>query len=234
LPEGKKRLSDRHQGHKGYKWRRKERRDFWRAWREEQQRLGYEQVDQPRESDVPLREVARAWREFFHSFMGDWPEGHWIFGGRRFSPWHQGMASFNPFVASLLSKGGGLLPLYVLHLVSQKPRYGNEIMELIAARTGGQWVSNPGAIYPLLTELEQQGLIEGLWEDPQKRTIRIYSLTKRGSEELSRLRAFVDPKLNEAIEVLTRLMKDLSGGDQAPEDQETDDQPTGNTGDSSS
>ncbi len=197
-------MDDRFQRHQ----RRKERRDFWRAWREEQRRLRHE--EQPWGPDAPPFEVARAWREFFRSFMGDWPEGHWIFGGRRFSPWHQGMASFNPFVASVLSKGGGLLPLYVLHLVSQKPRYGNEIMEIIAERTGGQWVSNPGAIYPLLTELEQQGLIEGLWEDPQKRTIRIYSLTKAGAEELSRLKAFVDPKLSEAIDVLTRLMKDLS------------------------
>ncbi len=208
-------MDDKFQRHQ----QRKERRDFWRAWREEQRRLRREQVEQTWGPDAPPPlEVARAWREFFRSFMGDWPEGHWIFGGRRFSPWHQGLAAFNPFVASVLSKGGGLLPLYVLHRVSQKPRYGNEIMEIIAERTGGQWVSNPGAIYPLLTELEQQGLIEGMWEDPQKRTIRIYSLTKAGTEELSRLKAFVDPKLSEAIDVLTRLMKDLS--DNAPDEPE--------------
>jgi PadR family transcriptional regulator PadR len=210
---------------------RKERRDFWRAWHDEQRRLRHDQGDPTWGPDFPPpREIARAWREFFRSFMGDWPEGHWIFGGRRFSPWHQGVASFNPFVASVLSKGGGLLPLYMLHLVSQKPRYGNEIMEIIAERTGGQWVSNPGAIYPLLTELEQQGLIEGLWEDPLKRTIRIYSLTKAGGQELSRLKAIVAPKLKEAIDVLAGLMKDLDGGENAPEDQETGDKPAENAG----
>ena len=95
--------------------------------------------------------MVHAWRNFFHNFMGAWPEEHWAFGGRRFSPWHQGIDSFNPFVATLLSKGGGLLPLLVMHLLDQEPRYGNEIMELIAERTQGQRVANPGANYPMLT-----------------------------------------------------------------------------------
>ncbi|HVO44417.1 MAG TPA: PadR family transcriptional regulator [Aggregatilineales bacterium] len=204
---------------------RRERRDFWRAWREEQRRFWHDQKDRAWGPDaLPPHEIARAWREFFHDYMGDWPEGHWIFGGRRFSPWQQGLDSFNPFVASVLSKGGGLLPLYMLHLVSQKPRYGNEITEIIATRTGGQWVSNPGAIYPLLTELEQQGLIEGIWEDPQKRTIRIYSLTKAGEQELARLKSIVNPKLREAIEVFQWLMDDLDNGDQTA-DMPDDDSP---------
>jgi DNA-binding PadR family transcriptional regulator len=97
-----------------------------------------------------------------------------------------------------------------MQLVAQKPRYGNEIMEIIAERTGGQWVSNPGAIYPLLTQLEEEGLVEGLWEDPQKRTIRIYSLTKDGVQELARLKAIVRPKLAEAIEVLQKFERDLN------------------------
>jgi DNA-binding PadR family transcriptional regulator len=139
------------------------------------------------------------------------------------------MDSFNPFVANLLSKGGGLLPLYVLHLVSQKPRYGNEIMEIIAERTGGQWVANPGAIYPLLTQLEAQGLIEGIWEDPQKRTIRIYSLTKAGEQELIRLKAVVSPKLKEAVGVLHKLMQDLDGdeGESNEPDEKEEDSTTG-------
>jgi DNA-binding PadR family transcriptional regulator len=154
-------------------------------------------------------------------YMGASPEEHWFFGGRRFSPWHQGMDTFNPFVATLLSKGGGLLPLYVLQLLSQKPRYGNEIMEMIAGRTGGQWVANPGAIYPLMTELEEVGLVEGVWEDPRKRTVRIYSLTERGVQELTRLKAIVRPKLAEAIEVLQGLMHDLNGEEDEPENPES-------------
>lgn len=201
-----------HRRRRGREWR-----DFWRAWREEQRRLWEAQGGQGWEpGHMPPPYVAHAWREFFHSHMGAWPENHWAFGGRRFSPWHQGIDSFNPFVASLLSKGGGLLPLVVLHLLSQKPRYGNEVMALITERTGGQWVANPGAIYPLMTILEKQGLVEGEWEDPDKRTVRIYSLTERGEQELARLKGIIRPKLDEAVEVLQKLIHDLNGEDDAP------------------
>jgi len=153
-----------------------------------------------------------AWREFFHKNFGNWPEEHWLFGGRRFSPWHQGLDSFNPFVATLLSKGGGLLPLYVLHLVAQQPRYGNEIMDRLAERTNGQWVSNPGAIYPLLGLLEQEGFISGKWEDPEKRTIRIYTITPAGEAEVSRIRAILAPKIEETLRVLQAFVTDLQDG----------------------
>jgi hypothetical protein len=153
-----------HEGHFGGPGHR----DFWREWREERHDHGHgpengrdtspAEIAALRNGPVPSPAEIAALREFFHKSFGTWPEEHWIFGGRRFSPWHQGMDSFNPFVASLLSKGGGLLPLYVLHLVAQQPRYGNEIMDLLAERTNGQWVSNPGAIYPLLALLEREGL----------------------------------------------------------------------------
>jgi DNA-binding PadR family transcriptional regulator len=165
--------------------------------------------------------MARFWREFFHEYMGTWPENHWAFGGRRFSPWRHGKDEFNPFVASLLSKGGGLLPLIVLRLLSTQPRYGNEMMELITERTAGQWVANPGAIYPLMTIMEEQGLVTGEWEDPRKRTVRIYTLTEDGEQELSRLGAIVRPKLKEAIEVLSSIARDLEDDESEQDDKKS-------------
>jgi DNA-binding PadR family transcriptional regulator len=202
---------------------RHEHRDFWREWSEgvghpmHAHRHDHDYAPRRRRSQSPSTEETEAWREFFHKKMGAWPEEHWVFGGRRFSPWHDGLYSFNPFVASLLSKGGGLLPLYVLDLVVQKPRYGNEIMDILAERTGGQWVSNPGAIYPLLTLLEARGLIEGAWEDPQKRTVRIYSVTKAGEEELIKIKAIIFPKISETIQVLQELVQDLEGKPKEPQ-----------------
>jgi DNA-binding PadR family transcriptional regulator len=203
-----------------FRRRRRRRRDFWRAWRDEMHKHWSEYGDHPWEMGPPP-EVLHAWREFFHSYMGEWPENHWAFGGRRFSPWHQGIDAFNPFVANLLSKGGGLLPLVVMVLLDANPRYGNEIMSMITELTRGQWVANPGAIYPLMTMLEAQGLVEGEWEDPDKRTIRIYRLTGPGRQELARLKAVVRPKLIEAVEVLQRLADNLDErGDDAPGDAE--------------
>ncbi len=205
------------------KGRRHGRHNFWREWHEmHDQRLQEvsgspeEKSESPRHSQRHGRrhgfgpqKRAQMWREFFHDYMGEYPEDHWAFGGRRFNPWRQGDDSFNPFVATLLSKGGGLLPLIVLNLLEEKARYGNEIMDEIGRSTDGKWVANPGAIYPLMTILEEQGLITGQWEDPRKRTVRIYELTERGRAELPRLRAIVKPKLVEAIEVLEKMVIEM-------------------------
>lgn len=189
-----------------------QRRNFWRDWQSEQDR--FREANGGNESRQVTShflgpETARAWRTFFHDFMGAWPEEHWVFSGRRFNPWHQGVHTFNPFVASLLSKGGGLLPLYILQSLAERPYYANELMGLIAERTGRKWMANPGAIYPLMSQLEKQGLVAGEWEDPQKRTVRIYQLTEAGRQELARMNSIVRPKLEEAIEVLQALAEDL-------------------------
>jgi len=187
-------------------------RNFWSDWRDEHRHKHYHEHGHGEVVQALSPKEMEAWREFFRQSFGDWPEEHWIFGGRRFSPWHQGMDSFNPFVAALLSKGGGLLPLYVLHLIAQAPRYGNEIMDLLGEKTNGQWVSNPGAIYPLLTLLEKEGFIEGKWEDPEKRSIRIYTVTALGQAEVERIKTIVTPKLAETIQVLQELLNDLQFG----------------------
>jgi len=188
------------------------KQDFWREWQNEQERF-WEALNNDRGlyhgSHFSGPEMARTWRIFFHDFMGAWPEEHWAFSGRRFNPWHQGVDTFNPFVAALLSKGGGLLPLYVMQLLAERPYYANELMGLITERTGRQWMANPGAIYPLMNDLEEHDLVEGKWEDPRKRTKRIYHLTESGREELARLKSIVQPKLEEAIEVLQDLISDL-------------------------
>ena len=194
--------------------RRGRRPNFWGDWEEEWKR---QRDERPGHTFQPPERLD-AWRDFFHHYTGDWPEQHWAFGGRRFHPWHQGDVSFNPFVANLFSQGGGLLPLIVLHLLHEKPRYGNELMSLISQKTGEQWTANPGAVYPLMTELENRGLVEGQWEDPRKRTVRIYHLTPKGEREMKRVKAMVVPKLDEATEVLQKLVNDLND----PKEQEGD------------
>jgi DNA-binding PadR family transcriptional regulator len=119
---------------------------------------------------------------------------------------------FNPFLAGVLSQGGGLLALYALNLISEAPRYGNEVMRELEIRTKGGWFANPGAIYPLLEVMESRGLIEGEWEEPEKRTRRIYRITPVGEEELERLKSVMRPKLEEAIRTLQTMNADLEGG----------------------
>ena len=177
--------------------RRSRHSEFWKKWHEWRE-AGHSHEE---------------WPDFFRQFMGTLPQKHWMFGGRRFKPWQMGEMVFNPFLATLLSKGGGILPLYVLHLLNRTPQYGNELMQEIVDRTDGQWFANPGAIYPLLNMLEKQGFVKGEWEDPDKRTIRRYHITPEGAEELQRLKDMMYPKIAEAIDVMQDLLADLGEGE---------------------
>ena len=54
-----------------------------------------------------------------------------------------------------------LFPLLVLHLTEREPQYGNRLIEEIEAITEGVISVNPNTIYPLLRQLEADGMIEG-------------------------------------------------------------------------
>ncbi len=190
------------------------RPDFWREWYASHEKGSAAETGSKGSHRPSHRQMGRMrsqmWREFFHEFMGEYPEEHWAFRGRRFNPWRQGDDSFNPFVATLLSKGGGLLPLLVMDSLREKNRYGNEIMEEIGRKTAGSWVANPGAIYPLMSVLEEEALVIGRWEDPRKRTVRIYELTDKGAIELMRMKAIFKPKLDEALEVMSAIAEQMN------------------------
>ncbi len=158
------------------------------------------------------------WGEHVRRCLGHEPRDHWFFGGRRFMAWWEGheATAANPLVSLVLSRGGGLLPLYVLHLLSLSPRHGNDIMRELGQRSRGTWASNPGAIYPLLRHMERRGLLEGEWVDPTKRSRRIYHLTEGGRQEYARLKELMQPGLREALRVIRELYDALYTQDAAP------------------
>ena len=53
----------------------------------------------------------------------------------------------------------GLLPIYVLYILSMGPTNGNDIATKITERTKGLWSPSTGGIYPLLKKLEKDGLV---------------------------------------------------------------------------
>src|SRR5215217_7321276 len=65
-----------------------------------------------------------------------------------------------------------VFPLLVLHLVEQEPAYGNRLIEEIEEITQGVITVNPNTMYPLLRQMEKDGLVEGQWELPDRRTRR--------------------------------------------------------------
>ncbi len=104
-----------------------------------------------------------------------------------------------------------VLPLLVLHFISSGPSYGNQLMERISSVTAGVLSVNPNTMYPLLRQLESQGLIEGRWEHPERRSRRYYSLTDAGRKEYRRLVGEVRPFLDSVRSSIDEIVHEVYG-----------------------
>ena len=100
-----------------------------------------------------------------------------------------------------------------MHLMSDGPSYGNQLMDRISQMTEGVLSVNPNTMYPLLRQLESQGLIEGRWEHPERRSRRYYSLTPSGKKEYRRLRKEVRPFLTSVGRSIAEIEREVYGGD---------------------
>jgi DNA-binding PadR family transcriptional regulator len=116
----------------------------------------------------------------------------------------------DPFTGGLRRRE--VLPLLVLHLIDEGPSYGNQLMERIGSMTEGVLSVNPNTMYPLLRQLESNGLIEGQWEHPERRSRRYYSLTKAGRAEYERLVEEVRPFLDSVRSSIDQIVREVYGG----------------------
>src|SRR5256714_2008635 len=113
----------------------------------------------------------------------------------------------DPFTGGLRRRE--VLPLLVLHFISEGPSYGNQLMERIAEITKGVLSVNPNTMYPLLRQLESRGLIRGRWEHPERRTRRFYELTAAGREEYARLEEQVRPFLEAVRSSIEEIVREV-------------------------
>src|SRR5690348_9456015 len=97
----------------------------------------------------------------------------------------QGPGSADPLVGDL--RRSGLVSLLVLHYAATGPCYGNQLMDRIDTLTAGALHVNPNTIYPLLRSMENRGLLDGAWEDADRRSRRFYRITAAGESERQRL-----------------------------------------------
>ncbi|NFN95328.1 MULTISPECIES: PadR family transcriptional regulator [unclassified Clostridium] len=103
----------------------------------------------------------------------------------------------------------GLLPIYVLYILSLNPTNGNEISNQIGIRTNGRWIPSTGGIYPILKKLEKETLIVGIWDDPDKKFQKIYHLTPKGKIEYEHKKKLLKPKIEDSLEVFKIIYNDL-------------------------
>ena len=70
----------------------------------------------------------------------------------------------------------------VLHLVSERPMYGYEMIKIVNQRTQNALQWKEGTLYPCLHRMEVAGLIKSAWQGPpQGRKRKYYSITRKGT-----------------------------------------------------
>jgi DNA-binding PadR family transcriptional regulator len=78
----------------------------------------------------------------------------------------------------------------VLLLLADGPMHGYQLMQEIAERSGGRWTPSPGAIYPTISQLEDEGLVTVTADAGRK----LAALTDAGREHISaRRETWPDP-----------------------------------------
>src|SRR5215475_12080019 len=70
-----------------------------------------------------------------------------------------------------------------LALLTERPMHGYEMIQELEERTGGMWRPSPGAVYPALQLLEDQGLVTADAEAGK----RLFYLTDSGREGAAKL-----------------------------------------------
>lgn len=90
----------------------------------------------------------------------------------------------------------------VLYVLRSRPLSGYEILKELSRLTASRFVPSPGTLYPLLSYLESEGLITAREVYVGRRRKKIYELTRRGEEELSKL--LEDGEFRELVQILDR------------------------------
>jgi DNA-binding PadR family transcriptional regulator len=111
-------------------------------------------------------------------FTGRGPFGHWGGGfvGTKGAWWPGPPGPSGPARTPKASRGD--VRAAILALLKEGPRNGYQIMSEIAERSGGAWRPSPGAVYPALSQLADEGLIV----DEKTDGSRVFQLTAAGRE----------------------------------------------------
>ncbi len=136
-----------------------------------------EMLDQLRRALAGMRGVHGGGGPWGRGFTGPRSAGQW--GGGSGGPWGGWWPGpGGPPGASRTKASRGDVRAAILALLQEGPRTGYQIMSEIEERSGGAWRPSPGAVYPALAQLADEGLIVG--EESGGR--RTFSLTEAGRD----------------------------------------------------
>ncbi len=83
-------------------------------------------------------------------------------------------------------KERGFLALYILHALCREPKSGYDLLKEIEEKTHGAWVPSKGTLYPIITHLEEEGLITVVETGPRSKNI--FQTTEQGRGILRQVR----------------------------------------------
>ncbi|ACY97322.1 PadR family transcriptional regulator [Thermomonospora curvata] len=130
----------------------------------------------------------------------------WMFGAGPWGghgPWGRGGAPWGGWAPGQGTRARkGNIRAAILTLLAEEPANGYQLIQRIGERSGGAWRPSPGAVYPALQQLADEGLIRAAENEGRK----TYSLTDAGrayvaahAEELNEPWAQMTPEYGEGV-----------------------------------
>jgi DNA-binding PadR family transcriptional regulator len=132
---------------------------------------------------------SRQWAREFESRFGQRPGGRGPGGdwSGRWGSWQWGSpqrpSGPPPWLSGLFGLAGAEAPrgprvrrgdvrVAILDVLAEEPLNGYQVIGQIAERTGGAWRPSPGSVYPTISQLEDEGLVDSD-DERGRRTLRL-------------------------------------------------------------
>ncbi|MEJ2781745.1 PadR family transcriptional regulator [Stygiolobus sp. CP850M] len=112
-------------------------------------------------------------------------------------------------MSELIAKQRGRLRSIILWLLYQSPKRGIDIIDDVYKMTWGFWKPSPGSVYPLLSKMEEDGVIRKI--DSER-----YTITDKGIKEIEEILPLKHrSSIDDAVEELEGLSTFFSEVDKA-------------------
>lgn len=106
-------------------------------------------------------------------------------------------------------KERSLLALFILHSLGKNPKSGYDLLSEIKEQTAGIWVPSKGTLYPVLTQLKDECLIEVITTGPRGKTT--YAVTGTGRDALQTVKE-QGQESHRKMALYKNLILDIFGG----------------------
>jgi DNA-binding PadR family transcriptional regulator len=128
--------------------------------------------------------------------------------GRRLSSHREGLGLFEDGSQHPHGAPRGLLHFYALLSIARKPMRGYDLMKEIETKTEGAWRPGPGAVYPALRKLANQGYITAQKKGRGGPPHVLYEITPAGLENIANAKRIMKSS-TERWRLMGRLFIDL-------------------------